>query len=99
MLDFIIAVLPWLVLGICVVIIIAKVSKKKIIKKENGEKLPDARKKPVEKEESSDNMAMGMSLGMCFGAMFSTLGFIPLTYGISFGMLIGMTIGMLIDNK
>lgn len=95
MLNFVIATLPWLSLGVCVLIIILKFYKKRKIEKENNTKLS----KTIEKEESSSNMAMGMSLGMCFGVMFSTLDLISLSYGISFGMLIGMTIGMFLDNK
>ena len=80
MLDFVIAALPWLGLGVCLSIIIAKVSKKRKNKKENNVKLlnitDEQTEKQTEKEEGSDYMAMGMSLGMCFGVMLSTLGLI-----------------------
>ena len=54
MLDFILAALPWLVLGICTVIIIAKVSKNKKAKKENSVKLSDTRVQQEKKEEKKE---------------------------------------------
>lgn len=97
MLDFIIAAIPWVVLGICIVIIISKVSQKQKVKREKSEPL-NVTEEQTPKEGNGNYMAMGMSLGMCFGVMFSTTGLISLASGISFGMLIGMIIGMSMDK-
>lgn len=95
MLEFVITALPWIGLGVCIAIIIAKYSKKRKLKKENDVKLSNTTEEG-QKEEKTDYMTMGMSIGMCLGLLFSTTGLISLAYGISFGMLIGMSIGMLI---
>ncbi|MBD3109908.1 DUF2700 domain-containing protein [Bacillus sp. AGMB 02131] len=82
--DFILAALPWVVLGITVAIAMVNIK---------GDK---ARKE--DREKIGNYMSVGMSIGMCFGiaiglAFDEMLGRNGLTYGICFGMLGGMVIG------
>jgi len=84
MLDFLLAALPWMIMGIAVTIAAVNFSGKR-------EKLNI--------EEQKDYMSAGMCFGMCFGSVLGSLGVVSLSYGISFGMLIGMVLGMCIKKK
>ncbi len=96
--DFLLAALPWLVMGIAIAFAVVIFSRKK-------DKLNIGGQKGLDKENSKstvdedDYMSVGMCLGICFGSVFSLLGLVSLSYGISFGMLIGMVAGMYIKKK
>ena len=91
--DFIMAALPWVVMGIALAVLAVNVSKKA-----NNKAKVDVDTKDSEAEE--DNyMLIGMCLGMCIGCALSTTGIISTSYGTSFGMLIGMAIGSTIKKQ
>jgi len=98
MTDFLLAALPWVVMGIAIAFAVVNFSKKKC-------KLNIEIQKGLDEENSkstidkNDYMSGGMCLGICFGSVFSLLGIVSLSYGISFGMLIGMVVGMYIKKK
>lgn len=98
--DFIYAALPWVVMGIAIIIASVNFNKKNQvnIKKydSHNDKLDS---KDKQDEELGNNMAMGMCFGMCLGVALSSTGMFSIAYGASFGMLIGMVIGMCIKNK
>ena len=101
--EFLLAALPWVVIGLTVGASCAIIfhTKKKTDKKDQG-------LDPLEIEEGDSEtgnyMSMGMSLGMCVGvaigsALMSTLGIMALSYGICGGMLIGLLVGLNIKKK
>ncbi|ALB44982.1 hypothetical protein [Clostridium beijerinckii] len=98
MLDFLLAALPWVVMGIAIAFAVVSFSRKK-------DKLNIGGQKGLDKENSKsmvdedDYMSVEMCLGICFGSVFSLLGLVSLSYGISFGMLIGMVAGIYIKKK
>lgn len=86
--DFMMAVMPWLVITITTVLCIF-MSKKK--------------HKDMDMSDE-DYMVQGMTLGMCFGtaigsSLINIIGTEAISYGISFGMLIGMIVGMNVKHK
>lgn len=87
--DFIMAALPWVVMGIALAVLAVNVSKKA-----NNKAKVDVDTKDSEAEE--DNY---MLIGMCIGCALSTTGIISASYGTSFGMLIGMAIGATIKKQ
>ena len=98
MADFLLAALPWVVMGIAVAVMLVNFNRKKSelnIEKQKG--TDEENSKSTEGE--NDYMSVGMCLGMCFGSVLSLSGIVTLSYGISFGMLIGMTIGMYIKKR
>lgn len=98
MLDFLLAALPWMIMGIAVAIAAVNFSGKR--EKFNIEEQKEIdEKKSRSTEEEKDYMSLGMCFGMCFGSMLGSLGVVSLSYGISFGMLIGMVLGMCIKKK
>ena len=77
--------LPWVIMGICVVILAA--NHKKPAKNERD-------------EHAQGNYATeGMCLGMCFGATFCAIWNCSLGIGLSPGMLVGLVIGQTIRKK
>ena len=101
--EFLLAALPWVVIGLTVGASCAIIfhTKKKTNKTDQGID-------PLEIEESNsetDNyMSMGMSLGMYVdvaigSALMPTLGIMALSYGICGGMLIGLLVGLNIKKK
>ncbi len=111
MIDFILAALPWVALGVAIAIIIAKFAKRP--KSSDPDVLKtgtDVVDKTVKQDKDADAnaennyMSYGISLGMCLGvalgcSFMNTYGPNALTYGICFGMLGGMIIGMNIKKK
>jgi len=96
MTDFLLAALPWVLIGIAVAVIAASFgSKKRKSNTKEQENLDEANSNVDDKE---DYMSVGMCLGMCIGTVFSSTGIVPLSYGISFGMLIGTVGGMCIEK-
>jgi len=98
MADFLLAALPWVVMGIAVAVMLVNFNRKKCklnIEKQKG----TDEETSMSTEGENDYMSVGMCLGMCFGSVLSLSGIVTLSYGISFGMLIGMTIGMYIKKR
>lgn len=89
--DFIMAAMPWVFMGLSIILLITRGNKQAKAKNdaENGNKA-----------ESADSyMSEGMCIGMCMGlAMGSALGDSSAT-GISLGMSIGMLFGMTIGGS
>ncbi len=95
MVDFILAALPWVVIGISLVVAIGAF---RFVRRAYKNEQKEA------KGNSDTYMSEGMSLGMCFGtaigsSLMGLYGPMLLTYGICFGMLIGMVIGMNIKKS
>ena len=91
--DFIMAALPWVVMGIAIAVLAVNFSKKANNKAKDDVDINDS-------ESEEDNyMALGMCLGMCMGCALSSAGVFSISYGISFGMLIGMAIGSTIKKS
>ncbi|MGM9530495.1 DUF2700 domain-containing protein [Intestinibacter sp.] len=91
--DFIMAALPWVIMGITLAVLAVNFSKKA-----NNKTKVDVEIKDSEVEE--DNyMTLGMCLGMCIGSALGASGIISISYGISFGMLIGMAVGSTIKKQ
>ena len=84
--EFIIAALPWIVIGLCVAVLAA-----------NG----IMQKKTSGGDEAAQGsyISEGMSIGMCMGVAFNGLLDIGLGLGISLGMLVGMIVGMMLKKK
>lgn len=98
MVDFLLAALPWVIMGIAIAVIAANFSR--IKRKPNTKEQENSVEANSPNTENGENyMSVGMCLGMCVGTVFSSTGMIPLSYGISFGMLIGMVAGMRIQKK
>lgn len=89
--DFIMAALPWVIMGISIAILVTNASKvKKAIKSNTTDK---------EETKKDDNyMSEGMCIGMSLGVVFGTTGIFDLGTGISLGMLVGLVIGMYIKK-
>lgn len=94
MADFLLAALPWVVMGIAVAVMLVNLNRKK--GKLNMEKQKGTDGENSMSTECEHNY---MSVGMCFGSVLSLSGIVTLSYGISFGMLIGMTVGMYIKKR
>lgn len=98
MIDFLSAALPWVFIGIAIVLVIVNFSRKK--KKSNIKKPETSDKANPHNTNSEDNyLSVGMSFGMCVGIVLGSIGIVPLAYGISFGMLFGLIVGMLIKKN
>ena len=99
--DIILAALPWIVLGVTVVLVfIFSAFSAKRFRKDR----PQAETRDENSKEEENYMTYGMCYGMCFGtavgsALMSSLGTIALTYGICFGMLAGLVIGLNIKKR
>ena len=92
MIDIIIIILPFIAIGIGMVLLINSLKKK--YKTRNQD----------EQSTNEDYMSLGMLLGICFGvaigSMFTnTFSTNSISYGVSFGMLGGILIGMNIKKK
>ena len=92
MIDIIIIILPFIAIGIGMVLLINSLKNK--YKTRNQD----------EQSTNEDYMSLGMLLGLCFGAAISsmltnTLVQILSFYRVSFGMLGGILIGMNIKKK
>ena len=101
--EFLLAALPWVVIGLAVgasCAIIFHTKKKTNIKDHSLDSL-----EIEESNSETDNYtSMGVSLGMCVGvaigtALMPTLGIMALSYGICGGMLIGLIVGLNIKKK
>lgn len=98
MADFLLAALPWVVIGIAVAVMLVNFNRKRgelSIEKQKG--MDGENSKSTEGE--NNYMYVGMCLGMCLGSVLSLSGIVTLSYGISFGMLIGMTVGLYIKKR
>ncbi len=96
MIDFILILLPVVVVGIAVILFINNV------KKTNEKRTDFEDEKANQNEENAENpeenyMAIGMLFGVAIGTIFFNAESRP--YGICFGMLFGMVIGMSIKKK
>ena len=80
--DFIRAALPWMAMGILLVIFFARST----VKKEKS------------KKQEYDYGAEGMCLGMCLGTALGTTLWNDTGVGISLGMLAGLVIGSMIHR-
>lgn len=86
--DFIKAALPWVVMGIAIIILGISHSKKK------GSNNVEAKTQ----EEPDKENANYMTEGMCIGIALGSTGLFNSGTGISIGMLLGMVIGMQIKK-
>lgn len=93
MIDFILILLPVVVVGIAVILFINNV------KKTNEKRTDFEDEKANQNEENPEEnyMAIGMLFGVAIGTIFFNAESRP--YGICFGMLFGMVIGMSIKKK
>lgn len=83
--DFTLAALPWLCMGLLLAIFFAKSARKK----------KDETNSDKEKESYiSEGMSIGMCLGVALGASFGNVGL-----GISLGMLLGLAVGSCVEKK
>lgn len=83
-LDFIRAAIPWIIMGIVVILLI----------------VCHGTRKNKEKKSENDYSLEGMCLGMCFGTMIMGVAFgSNAEIGCSLGMLIGFVIGLCIKKK
>ena len=90
MVDFLLAALPWVLMGVAVILFARHHAKSKRRTGNDAET-----EQPGDEKKSGENrMAEGMSLGMCFGVAISSSGVCDLAIGISMGMLLGMLVGM-----
>lgn len=98
MTDFLLAALPWVLIGIAIAISVVDFGRKKgKLNTKEQENLDEANS--PNKDAKENYMSVGMCLGMCIGTVFSSTGIVPLSYGISFGMLIGMVVGTCIKKE
>lgn len=81
--DFLMAALPFLIIGICLALIFA-----------NRRKL-----QKTDDEASDHNLSFGMCIGMCFGLSLAAAAHFDVGIGMSLGMLIGLTVSMLTGKK
>lgn len=84
-LDFILAALPWLCLGLLLAVFFAKSAKKK--------------KGADDGKEKETYMTEGMAIGMCLGTALGTSFGNNTGIGLSLGMLLGLVIGSCIEKK
>jgi hypothetical protein len=98
MADFILAALPWIVIGIAAAVAAAYLGGKRRKVKVNANRETD--ETTSKNENGTDNyMSIGMCLGMCCGSALGVTGIFPSSYGAAFGMLIGMLVGMFIKKN
>lgn len=84
--EFILAALPWIIIGLCVAVLAVQVSRK--------------RSKGKDREKKENYMAEGMCIGMCLGVSFQVaIGFDNLGVALCIGMLVGEVIGMMIPKE
>lgn len=100
--DFILTILPLVVIGILVILVINNI-KKKNEKRKISEYKDEGHIKDEENTEK-DYISIGMSLGMCFGvaigsALTNIFGIKSIFYGVCLGMIGGMIIGTTIKKK
>ena len=89
MVDFLLAALPWVLMGVAVALFAGHHAKSK--RQPGNDEQEGA---GGDKKGADNRMAEGMSLGMCFGVAISSSGICDLAIGISLGMLLGMLVGM-----
>ena len=93
MIDFILILLPVVVVGIAVILFINNVKKTN----EKRKAFEDEKANQNEENPEENYMAIGMLFGVAIGTIFFNAESRP--YGICFGMLFGMVIGMSIKKK
>lgn len=93
MVDFILILLPVVVVGIAVILSINNVKKTN----EKRKAFEDEKANQNEENPEENYMAIGMLFGVAIGTIFFNAESRP--YGICFGMLFGMVIGMSIKKK
>ena len=79
--EFVMAALPWIAVGLLLAVFAARSAGSKKQAKQSGEK------------QSGDYGTEGMCLGMCFGTAIGTSLGNNTGLGISLGMLLGLAIG------
>lgn len=84
-LAFAAAALPWVIMGICVIVLLV-----------NRKKLSNA---DPDEEVEMDYGTEGMCLGMCFGTALESSLHGSLGIGMSLGMLVGLVLGQAIKKK
>lgn len=93
--EFFMAALPWVVIGICIVLLIVNHSKQKADK---GNEQAEGSQQDKDKKSEENHMTDGMCIGMCMGVVLGTTGVVELGTGISLGMLLGLCVGMCIKK-
>ncbi len=93
MVNFILILLPVVVVGIAVILFINNVKKTN----EKRKAFEDEKANQNEENPEENYMAIGMLFGVAIGTIFFNAESRP--YGICFGMLFGMVIGMSIKKK
>jgi len=106
MIDFIVAALPWIAIGVAIAVVISNFSNKK--KRQNISEKPnetDSNKTETNETDTvEDYISYGMCIGMCIGTAIGTAltgiyGVTALSYGSCFGMLTGVVVGACIKKK
>lgn len=82
--DFVLAALPWVVMGIALAVAAVAVSRRR---KTNG------------KPAKETYMGEGMALGMLFGVAIGSTDGVELSTGLSMGLMLGMVVGLCIEKK
>ncbi|MDO4978191.1 MAG: hypothetical protein Q4E53_13135 [Eubacteriales bacterium] len=82
--EFVFAVLPWIIIGLVLIVYFVK------------RKSP---RSPKQNEKVTDYSTEGMCMGICFGCAIGATNVINIGSAISLGMLVGLTIGMLIKKE
>ena len=78
MMEFVWAALPWVMLGIALVLYISKTGAKKA----------------GDGKSNSSFLNMGLCMGLVSGVLVSFLGLVPLGMGLGMGALLGVLFGM-----
>lgn len=90
--DFIQAALPWVAMGIAIIIFVVNHN----TKKQHEESKEEIQHNTKEKDDTY--MTEGMAIGMCLGSSLGAAGVFNIGTGISIGMLLGLGIGSCIKK-
>lgn len=82
--DFVLAALPWVVMGVALAVVAVLFAK---------------REKNGKRSVKETYMGEGMALGMLFGVAIGSSGAMELSTGLSLGLMLGMVIGMSMEKK
>ena len=100
MMDFIVAALPWVLMGLSIAVAVVSLYKYTSRNKQKKEEtLEKSLTEMEEKEDAGTNgLALGISIGMMLGSSFGML-FDNLAMGCSMGLLWGVILGNLYDAR
>ena len=100
MMDFIIAALPWVLIGVSVAVALVVLSRCMKEKKDIDEvkEKSTIKKKDLQEDEETNGLALGICIGVSMGTSFGLL-FDNLALGMSMGLLWGVVLGNLYNSK